>query len=400
MLSLLISASMLLGDQTEDYAWFPDSASTFATDVDSIYGWISAICVVFFVPIVICLFGFALKYRKPKGTKAESQTAHNTPIELAWSIIPSFFLIGMFYFGADAYLDHRMVPDDANEINVQAFKWGWTINYGSGVFNPELHILVDEPTKLTMQSSDVIHSLFVPAFRAKKDVVPGRYNYMWFKPTLASEKVSDDELSKAKQWTKESGSEWDYDKWQFTPDGYSFFDLYCTEYCGDNHSEMQTVVVVHKTQEDLDAWIKKYSSRDPSVPLEVYGETLYSQRGCAGCHSVDGSARVGPTYKDLYGKTRKLKGSEPVMADENYLRESILYPKSKIAEGYQPVMPSYKGQLSDDDVASLVEYIKTLSSAAPVSPAEKASDSDSEGAKADAKPTEENKDKVEDEPAN
>lgn len=361
MIPMQLSNSLsLIGDYTEPYAWFPESASTFAETNDMLYNGITYVCVAFFIPITIALFYFAIKYRKPKGEKAESNVAHNTTIELLWSIGPSFFLVGMFVFGAKAYLDQRNVPDGANEINVQAFKWGWTIDYGGGVFHPELHILKDEPVKLSMRSSDVIHSLYVPAFRAKKDIVPGRYNYMWFKPTVASEKVSDEELAAAVKETKDLGETWDFDRHQFTPDGYRFFDLYCTEYCGTNHSEMQTVVVVHETLDDLNAWIKKYSARPDGVAPAVYGEQLYNNRGCAGCHSSDGSKRVGPSFLGLYGRDELMADGESYKADANYIRESILYPKEKIVAGYAAVMPSYKGQLSDDDIYSIIEYMKTL----------------------------------------
>ena len=212
-----------------------------------------------------------------------------------------------------------------------------------------------------MRSSDVIHSVFVPAFRAKKDVVPGRYNYMWFKPMVASEKVSDAELQAAIEATKAAGGEWDHDRWQFTKDGYRFFDLYCTEYCGKDHSKMQTVVVVHETLEDLNAWIEKYSKRQEGTNPVDYGETLYNQRGCKGCHSIDGSKRVGPSFQESFGNNRAFASGEAIVADENYIRESILYPKAKVVAGYQPVMPSYKGQLSDDDIYCLIEYLKTVS---------------------------------------
>ena len=355
----------LLADKTEDYAWFPEAASTFAHDNDWLYGFISLVCVVFFVPIAFALFYFAVKYRKPKGAKAESNTAHNTPLELAWSIGPSFFLVGMFVLGAKAYLNHRDVPDGARDIGVQAFSWGWTFDYGGGTLHPELHILLEEPTKLSMRSSDVIHSLFVPAFRAKKDIVPGRYNYMWFKPTIASKKVSDEELAAAVKRMKDLGETWDYDELDFTPDGYTYYDLYCTEYCGKNHSEMQTVVVVHESQDDLDAWVKKYSKRPDDEDPAVYGEKLYSRRGCSGCHSIDGSKRVGPSFKEVFGNKRPLTSGETVVADENYARESILYPKAKVSAGYQPVMPSYKGQLSEDDIYSLIEFLKSVSDHTP-----------------------------------
>ena len=373
MMANFTSTMFLLGDNTESrFSWFPESASTFAHDSDWLFGFISWICILFFIPIAFSLFYFAYKYHKPKGSKAESNTAHNTPLELAWSILPSFFLVGMFVFGAKAYLDHRTVPDGANELGVQAFKWGWTFDYGGGTFNRELHLLLDEPTKLTMRSSDVIHSLFIPAFRVKKDVVPGRYNFMWFNPTVASEKVSQEELDAAIRATEEGGGDWDYDRWQFTKDGYRFFDLYCAEYCGKDHSMMQTVVVVHETLEDLNAWITKYSRRDPSMDPAQYGKTLYEQRGCKGCHSIDGSKRVGPSFSESFGNQRPFASGDSLVADENYIRESVLNPKAKVVAGYQPVMPSYKGQLSDDDINSIVEYLKTVSQYAAKGDANKA----------------------------
>jgi len=360
----MFSAFALLGDYT-DALWFPESASSFAADNDWMFMGILYVCILFFVPIVWCLVYFTLKYKKPKGGKAESDVAHHTVLELAWSIFPSFFLVWMFVHGAWIFLDYRTVPEGANELGVQAFKWGWTIDYGEGVFHPELHLLVDEPVKLTMRSSDVIHSLFVPAFRAKRDVVPGRYNYMWFQPTVANSKVSDEELAEKKRLFEEGKKDgtmdsWDFDAWQITPDGYRFYDLYCTEYCGTDHSKMQTVVVVHETREDLDAWIKKYSARPEGEDPAVYGEKLYERRGCKGCHSLDGSQRVGPSFKGTM-KEKMMVDGQMIPGDANYIRESIINPKAKIVAGYAPVMPSYKGQLSDDDIESLIAFIKSVS---------------------------------------
>ncbi len=359
MHSMFPASFSLLGDYVPEFASFPESASTFAERNDSVYWYITWICVAFFIPIGYCLFYFAWKYHKPKGAPAESQVSHNTPLELAWSILPSILLIWMFYAGARGFLDQRVPPDGGYELKVEAQKWSWLVDYGRGTYHPELHILLDEPTRLTMTSKDVIHSLYVPAFRAKKDIVPGRYNYMWFEPTIASEKVSDEELKQAKAWNKGNPA-WDYDHHQFTPEGYRFFDLYCAEYCGKDHSMMQTQVVVHKTQEDLDAWIKEKSTRG-EVPMEEWGQRLYQQRGCKGCHSIDGSSGTGPTWKDSYGAARDLTDGRSAAVDENYVRESILNPKAKIAKGFQPVMPSYKGQLSDDDIDSLIAFMKTLS---------------------------------------
>ena len=352
----------LLGDKTATKAdFFPESASSFSGESDFVFWFISIVCVVFFIPISVALFGFAIKYNKPKGTPAESQVDHNTNLELIWSIGPSFLLIVMFYFGAQGFLSHRTIPEGAYEVSVDAYKWGWGMNYGNSVINPELHVVKGEPTKLTMTSKDVIHSLYIPAFRVKKDIVPGRYNYMWFKATKASERVkSEEECKKLADKDREENRSWDYDARQFTPDGYEFYDLYCTEYCGTNHSEMQTVVVVHETREELDAWIKKVGQRQEGVAPANYGQKLYETRGCKSCHSLDGTRMVGPSYKDGYGSNRRLVTGSEVKFDENYVRESILYPKEKIAAGYQPVMPSYKGQLSEDDIYCLVEFIKTL----------------------------------------
>ena len=356
----------LLADYAEDYAFFPEDASTFSAANDWLFAFISWTSVAFFIPIAFCLFWFAWKYRKPKGELAESNVAHNTPLEVAWSVFPSFFLVGMFVLGARHYLDQRSVPEGANEVGVQAFKWGWTFDYGNGVFHPELHILKDEPVKMSMRSTDVIHSLYIPAFRAKKDIVPGRYNYMWFSPTKHTPKIDDAELNQIKAELKADGREWDqdaYHKYQVTQDGYRFYDLYCTEYCGTNHSQMQAMVVVHETQEELDAWIKKYAKRPEDTAPAAYGKLLYQRRGCSGCHSIDGSSRVGPSFLNLYASTHGLEGGEDVTVDDNYIRESILYPKAKIVKGYPAVMPSYKGQLSDDDIQSIIAFLKEISDA-------------------------------------
>jgi len=357
-LQTLIGPSTFLADY-EDSFWFPIQASSFAEEVDWVYDLILYISLAFFIPMMAFMVWTIFKYTKAKGLKAESQVTHNTPLELAWSIGPSVLLVWMFVQGSISFLDMRTPPEGSYNVNVQAFKWGWTMDYGGGTFHPELHIVKDEPTKLSMRSTDVIHSLFVPAFRAKKDIVPGRYNYMWFKPSMASEKVADEVLAKAKE--QNEGVPWDYDKHQFTPEGYTFFDLYCTEYCGTNHSEMQTAVVVHETQEELEQWIKENSKRDPDVSMAEWGYLLYTRRGCSGCHSIDGSKLVGPSFLNLYASEHGLASGDQVVVDENYVRESIIYPKAKIVAGYQPVMPSYKGQLSDDDIASIIEYLKSIS---------------------------------------
>jgi cytochrome c oxidase subunit 2 len=360
-MNMMSSTPRLLADYNESF-WFPKSASSFSDQVDSTFYLVLWICIVFMVPITIALVLFSIRYMKAKGQPAESQVSHNTPLEIAWSVLPSFLLVWIFVKGALGYIDQQAAPDGAASVGVKAFKWGWTMDYGNGVFHPELHIVNDQPTKLTMRSTDVIHSLFIPAFRAKRDIVPGRFNEMWFHPKVASEKVSEEELEAAKLDAKENhNGTFDPGRYQFTIDGYRFFDLYCTEYCGRNHSQMQTVVVVHETQADLDAWVKEYSKRPGDVSPAEYGKLLYERRGCASCHSIDGSKRVGPSFLDGFGSDRKFTTGASGIVDENYIRESILEPKALVVEGYQPVMPSYKGQLSDDDIDSIIAYLKSLS---------------------------------------
>jgi len=268
----------------------------------------------------------------------------------------------MFVRGSWGYLDMQTPPEGTRQIDVEAYKWAWSMNYGNGAIHPELHVLLNEPTKLVMRSKDVLHAFYVPAFRIKRDIVPGRYNIVWFQATIPSEKASDEELDAALAAHKESGdATWNYDKYQITEDGYRYYDLFCAEYCGRDHSMMQTYVVVHETQEDLDAWIKKISSRGDTPPAE-YGEKLYKLRNCVGCHSNEpNKVVVGPTFHNLYGYERPLQSGQTVVADEQYIRESILEPKAKIVQGYNPQMPSFKGQLSDDDIASLIAYMKSLS---------------------------------------
>ncbi len=354
------SRIQLLADYTENL-WFPQSASSFSSEVDSTYMLVMWICIVFMVPITIFLFYFSIRYAKKKGTPAESQVEHNTILEVFWSVAPCFLLVWIFAKGSIGYIDQRNAPEGSDVVNVKAFKWGWTMDYGNGVFHPELHLMNDRPTQMMMRSSDVIHSLFVPAFRAKKDIVPGRYNEMWFHPTVVSKRVSDEKLAASKKDTEENfGGQFDPERYQHTIDGYEYFDLYCTEYCGKNHSQMQTVVVVHETQDDLDAWIKKYSGRQEGESPVEYGALLYSRRGCGSCHSIDGTKRVGPSFSELYVTDHATVSGEKITVDENYIRESILEPKAKVVAGYSPVMPSFKGQLSDDDIDSLIAYLKSL----------------------------------------
>ncbi len=358
----MLDGLSLLADSASTAMWFPDQSSTYAAESDSTYGMILWISLAFFIPLAFLMFWFPYKYHGGKAGKATSRVTHHNVLEITWTVVPCIFLVIMFVRGSWGYLDMATPPEGARQVDVTAFKWAWSMDYGNGAIHPELHVVVNQPTKLVMRSSDVLHSFFVPAFRIKRDIVPGRYNVAWFEATQATPKVSDEELAAALAAHKESGDEtWDYDRHQITEDGYRYYDLFCAEYCGKDHSAMQAYVVVHETQADLDAWLKKISSRGDTPPAQ-YGEKLYKLRNCVGCHSNEaGKIVVGPSFVNLYGYEREMADGEKVLGDEQYIRESILDPKAKVVRGFNPQMPSFKGQLSDDDIASIIAYIKSLS---------------------------------------
>jgi cytochrome c oxidase subunit 2 len=358
--------SPLLGD-APDGLWFPEEASTFAGEVDGTFNLILYISLAFFVVIVAVMVWFPIRYRQPKGGKATSRALHNTMLEVSWSVFPCFLLVIMFVRGSWGYLDMREPPAGATEVNVTAFRWGWNFDYGKGITSNELHVVKGQPTKLIMRSTDVIHSLFIPSFRVKRDVVPGRYNLVWFEATVASGSVSESELAVAKLDAKENnGGYFNPERYGvdggngFTEHGYRYFDLFCTEYCGKDHSNMHSYVVVHETQEELDAWLVKINVKPADMTPEEYGQKLYNSKGCKSCHSVDGKAVVGPTFLNVFGSTHGLEGGGEVVVDENYVRESILNPMAKIVANYKGVMPSYKGQLTDEQLDCLIAYLKSL----------------------------------------
>lgn len=352
--------SPLWGDVNDSF-WFPKQGATFAAEVDSTYMMVLWICLVFFIAIVAALVWFSVKYRQPKGGKATSRVRHNNLLEISWSVFPTFLLVIMFVRGSWGYLDLREPPTGADEITVTARKWSWSNGYGNGLFHPELHAIKGRPTRLVMRSEDVIHSLYIPAFRQKRDVVPGRYNISWFEATEASEKVPQEELDRALADANENhDGNFDPGRYGFTAQGYTFFDLYCAEYCGTDHSTMQTYVVIHETREDFDQWLVDINTRPPDMTLEDYGRQIYQTRGCMSCHSIDGTKVVGPPLNEIYAASRPLQSGGAVTGDENYIRESVLFPRDKVVAGYQPVMPSYKGQLTDEQIDGLIAYIKSL----------------------------------------
>lgn len=305
-------------------SWFPESASSVAGNVDWLFRFILAICVVFFVLIVGLLVYFVIRYRRTDERRVGSGPSHNTRLEIAWSVIPFLLLALIFGYGAYGFVQMSSPPDNAYEIRVTAKMWSWSFQYPNGYIDNELHVPVDRPVRLVMKSDDVIHSLYVPAFRVKQDLIPGRYTKMWFEAT-------------------ESGN----------------FPLFCAEYCGQQHSDMIANAIVHPAGE-FDRWLDKASNLLETLTPAKAGEVLYTRRGCAQCHSIDGSRRVGPTFYKLFRSTQRMSTGDDLVVDENYIRESILEPQAKVREGYRPVMPTYQGQLKDEELDALIEYIKIL----------------------------------------
>ena len=305
--------------------WFPKQASTVASSVDDVYYFIYWVSVFFLVLIVGLLVYFAKKYQmKNRTQKAESQFHHSNLVEVVWTIPPLIISVIIFWVSTVAFINQKTMPEDSYEIYVRGWKWAWQFTYPNGYEDSVLHVPKDRPVKLIMSSDDVLHSFFIPAFRVKQDVVPGRYTNLWFEATDAGE-----------------------------------YNIFCTEYCGTRHSDMLTKIIVHEDGE-FDTWLADASNiLDKLSPVEA-GAYLYEKKGCNQCHSVDGSSGVGPSFKGKWGTERGLVTGEKVAIDENYIRESVLMPQAKVAEGYAPVMPTYQGKLKDGEISAIIEYIKSL----------------------------------------
>jgi cytochrome c oxidase subunit II len=304
--------------------WMPAQGSQGAGGVDSIFYLILWIALAFFALIVGLMVFFVLRYRRRPGAEAEGSATHNLPLEIVWTLVPTAIVALIFVVSFRKFLDLTTPPANAYEIQVTGQKWKWLFTYPSGYVDENLHVPIDRPVTLTMTSQDVIHSLFIPDFRIKKDVVPGRYSKLWFRATVAGE-----------------------------------HQIFCTQYCGTGHSDMLAKVIVHPAG-DFEKWLAANADLLAKLPPSEAGEKLYSQRGCRQCHSVDGSPMVGPSFKGIFGHPVALQDGRQVMVDENYVRESILDPQAKVVAGYQPVMPTFRGRLTDKEITALIEYLKTL----------------------------------------
>jgi len=304
----------------DNFPLWPARASTVAGNVDALFVFLlivsGLICALIFTLILV----FAARFRKRKGVDAE-QIEGSHPLEITWSTLPLGVFMFIFVWGAVIFFHERTPPQDAMEVYVVAKQWMWKAEHMGGQREINaLHVPIGENVKLIMTSQDVIHSFYVPAFRLKQDVLPGRYTTLWFKATKPGT-----------------------------------YHLFCAEYCGTNHSTMVGDIVV------LDpANYQQWLSGGPSAPLPQAGQQIFMSLGCSTCHRFDTQGR-GPNLMGLYNKPVLLEDGRTVNADENYIRESILNPGAKVVSGFKPIMPTFQGLVSEDQLNALLAYIKSLS---------------------------------------
>jgi len=303
---------------------YPEQASNFAPQVDGLMLFITGICVFFAAGITIAIIYFFFKYHRKTPGDVGTVIHEDPRLEAAWIIIPLTLAMTMFGWGAVVYVDYRHTPQDTLDVYVSAKQWMWKLQQPNGIKEiNELHVPVGRNVRLILASEDVIHDFFVPAFRVKMDVVPGRYNTMWFRPTR--------------------------------PGRYHFF---CSQYCGTNHAIMGGWVTVMEPS-DYAAWLSGYS--EATANPAVAGEKLFTEKACITCHVANGTGRA-PSLNGMYGAKVLLADGSTVTADEAYIRESILLPNAKIVARYLPLMPSYQGQLTEEQILALTAYIKSLQS--------------------------------------
>lgn len=344
--------------------WFRDHASTsLGQDTDEVALYLWWICVGWFAFLMGLMFYFGLKFRRKSGGPAPRSSAHNTPLEIAWTIIPTLFLIWMFFAGYRGYIKKFVAPGDAIDINMVAGKWYWSATYPNGGESPEttkigakdipvFYFPANTPIRFRIDSKDVMHAFYVPDFRIKIDAMPNRYTYAWFE---AAGPIDGHPQTKKFAATE---PEWKRNK------PYVDHWLFCAEYCGDEHSEMWAIVRIVPF-EVYKAWLDVILN-DPNAKPEDTGLRIYKTK-CSSCHTIDGSKNTGPSWKDLYGNPSiPIEGGETVKGDDNYIRESIRTPAKKIHAGFPNQMTPWPSDvLSEKQVDCIIAFMKTISVNAP-----------------------------------
>lgn len=311
-------------------------ASTSTGTVDFVFWFIVGVSLFFLILITFLMIFFIIRYNKKRHKKAVDIPGH-TGLEILWTVIPTIIVLVMFYLGWKGFKFIRSVPENSMEVTVTARMWSWLFTYENGIQTDTLYVPLHTPVKLLLNSQDVIHSFYIPAFRIKEDAVPGLQNYLWFE-------------------VKEAGD----------------YDVLCAEYCGLRHAYMLTKVKA-LPEEDFKTW---YATSAPTLvqPAMVgtgttitsaakMGSRLIQTKGCTACHSTDGSQMIGPTFQKIFGRqvTVLVEGKEKnIIVDEDYLRRAILHPELEIVKGYNPLMPSQEGQISEEELVTIIQYLKEL----------------------------------------
>jgi cytochrome c oxidase subunit 2 len=311
-----------------DFPLFPEQASTVARQTDALYIMLTIVCGAVSVLIFTAIFVLAVVYRRRPDNELAEEKEPPKVLEAAWIIIPFIFFMATFVWGSWLYFELARVPDNALDVYATGKQWMWKFQHPSGQREINtLHVPVNRPIRVTMASEDVIHSLFFPAFRTKVDVLPNRYRTLWFQATKTGR-----------------------------------FHIFCAEYCGTLHSGMTGWVEVMEPT-DYQKWL----AGGPEGSLASQGEKLYQKYACNTCHTNDATGR-GPSLLGLYGSTVLLSDNKTVVADDNYIRESILSPQAKLVKGYGPIMPTFQGQVNEEDLLKLLAYIKSLAPPPKVKP--------------------------------
>lgn len=302
----------------------PEQASTVASDVDLLYNTIMWISITACFLLIGAMIYFAIKYRRRSDSDKPPFIPGSHKLEFVWTIIPTIVFVGMAIWGVVVFHNMENPPANAFAIHASAQKWAWNFQYANGkqTLN-ELYVPVGEPIVMQMTSKDVLHSFFIPSFRVKKDVVPGYRSQVWFNALRPGT-----------------------------------YQLFCAEFCGTGHSKMLAKVIVQEKENFL-AWYNKVDQSQKT--LAERGADLFRLKGCVACHSVDGANGIGPSLKGLWESQREFETGEPLKADANYIRESLLNPQAKIVKGFTSTkMIPFQGQLSEDEITQIIEYIKNL----------------------------------------
>jgi cytochrome c oxidase subunit 2 len=301
---------------------FPEQASTFAKDVDALYFFVVAVCAFFGLAVAVSVIYFGLRYRKSHESEIGARIEGSLPLELLWSVIPTIIAMFMFGWGASVFYHLRRPPDEALQVYAVGKQWMWKFQHQEGQREiNELHVPAGRPVKITVSSEDVLHSLYFPSFRTKIDAIPGRYTYLWFE-------------------AEKPGT----------------YHIFCAEYCGTNHSGMIGSVTVLDPAA-YQAWLQGGAE---GGTLAQRGARLFDSLACSSCHLESGRGR-GPSLQNIVGTTETLQDGSTVVVDDAYLRESILLSQAKIVRGFQPLMPTFQGLISEENLVALIEHVKSLS---------------------------------------